>query len=344
MLTRSQICNEYKITPVTFGAIKHLLEAEGQSKHGNILYDLTPNDDLALACARNHNASFTGDGQVVVHLLPFHRFLCLRFLTVSLGDLMTEMQHRNMVSARLGHEYVKRLHGRFIRRIPKPLQDLAKKKDPPPAKLKKQYRLMLDVLGISVPYERPMWMELFFEFTGDPRVKQIVEAIFTTRGEKSEHQETLQLLTGHTWRDTSVDVYRTLFYDLYSMDEGDWTYYLSLLQVSERKYKMRASKMTTVELRVQESLKPDFQGTMELTARELSRAIGNKIRVGTDSTKKELGLLIGLFERAGLGKGWEPGGESQREFFPKVTVVPKKSNIKSLQEVEGPKVARIKNA
>jgi len=346
MLTCAQIYKKYGLSSSTFVAIKHMLEAKETPQHGNVYYDLTKNDVVTLTCAQNHSASFKTDGQAVVHLMPFHRFLCLRFLTSSLDDTMDELRYRNLVSHRFKPQYLKKIHDRFIKRLPKSLRTIARKKKPPTRELKHQYDLMLRVLGIEMPYNNPLWIEAMFESVSDKRIKQLAETVFTTRGSKKEHQDTLAELTGYRWKDIGVDVYRTLFYDLYSMDDTDWEYYLGLLAPPERKAKKRASKMSTNELRVLEGVKPNFQAAMELVQINLQRLVQTTYTVGLGGDTKQLGQLISMLKAVGTSRGEELDAQGGRNsvFFETVKLIPRPRKVRTLEDIKTPKVAKLGNA
>ena len=286
MLTRAQLIRKYGLKSQTFDAIRGSLEAQPQGRHGNVFYDLTENDKLAVECSRNHNYSFGSDDQSVIHVMPFHRFMCLRFLTTSLEDLLDEIHYRHLVSTKFGKEYLKKLHGRFIKRLPKSLQELAREKAEPPKDLVNQYRLMLEVLGLGMLYDEPLWLETYFELLGDSGVKALVETIFTTQGDVREQQKALEELTGYQWKERGVDIYKTMFYDVDPMNSSAWKYYESRLKVSERQRKQAALGMSTTEFCVREGIRPHFQGTMEVAQMNLQRAINGIYELGIDANTK----------------------------------------------------------
>lgn len=344
MLTRAQICKKFKITSPTFDVIKGLLVAQPKSQHGNIFYKLNEKDALVLGCAKNHNESFRTATKGTSVLLPFHRFLCLRFLTTSLDDLMDEIRFRNLASHKLTKSVLTRMQGRFFRQLPKPLQTIARKKAPPSAKMTKTYDLMLQVLGIDTFYHEPMYLEGFFELIGDARIKQLVEAVFTTRGDKADHQKALEELAMYRWNDTAVDIYKSAFYDIYSMNENDWMHYWSFLKTSERKYKQRAREMTTAELKVQEGLKPHFREAMEMTAMNLQRMLKEAYDLGLSSDTKTLANLIGMFTKVGAASGEEMRAavEDSGGSFETVSIIPAKRKHKTIDDVTSPgRVAKI---
>jgi len=345
MLTRAQIYKKFGISPSTFVEVSVLLESKPKSQHGNVFYDLTKNDKIMLECAQNHGASFKTDGRAVVHLLPFHRFLCLRFLTTPLDDVMDELRYRNLVTQRFKYEYLKKVHGRFISRIPKALRAIARKKAPPTRELEPQYRLMLRVLGIEMPYDNPLWIEIMFESVSDRRLKQLTETVFTTRGDKKDQQATLAELTGYRWKDVGVDVYRSLFYDLYAMDDSDWDYYTGFLAPPERKAKKRAYRMSTNELRVFEGVRPNFEAAMEIVQLNLQKLVQTTYDIGLGGDTKKLSQLISMLKSVGVARGEElDAGGRGGTFFETVKLIPKPRKVRTLEDIKDSKVAKVGHA
>lgn len=345
MLTRAQIAKKFGISPTTFVEVSGLLESKPIPKHGNIFYDLTKNDKIVLECSQNHGASFKTDGQAVIHLLPFHRFLCLRFLTTPIDDVMDELRSRNLVTHRFGYEYLKKIHNRFIKRVPKAMRQIARKKLPPTRELEKQYRLMLRVLGIEMPYDNPLWIEVMFESVSDKRLKQLTETVFTTRGNKKDQQTTLAELTGYRWKDVGVDVYRSLFYDLYSMDESDWEYYTGFLSPPERKAKRKAYRMSTNELLVFEGVRPNFEAAMEIVQLNLQRLVQTTYDIGLGGDTKKLAQLIGMLKSVGVARGEElDAGSRGSTFFETVKLIPKPRKVRTLEDIKDSKVAKVGHA
>jgi len=344
MLTRAQICRKYQITPQTFDGVRKLLEAQPTPKHGNVFYALTPNDEIALTCARNHIYSFGSDEpRATARVLPFHRFLSLRLLTTPIEDILDELHYRHLISNKFGKEYLKKLHGRFVKRLPKTLQPVVRELDEPPAELSDAYDLMMEVLGIGVMYEEPLWLELFFDLVGDARVKDKVETIFTTHGEMAEHQRALEEQTSFRWQPAAVEIYKSMFYDISPMNDADWDYYLRRLRVSERQHKRAARDMTTSEFNVREGLRPNFRETMEVAQLQLQRAINNLYDIGIDATTKRLATMLGLYTKLGAATGEELQTKTDSRFFETIRITDGPSEFKVIDDIQTPKVARVKH-
>jgi hypothetical protein len=344
MLTKAQLCKKYQVDPQTFNDIRKHLDAQPIPKRGNVFYALTPGDEMALACARNHNHSFSSTKpHASMHVLPFHRFLSLRLITTPLDDILDELHYRHLVSDKLGKEYLKKTHGRFVNRLPKELRPVVRDLAEPPSDLEKAYSVMLEVLGIGAIYDDPIWLELYFDLVSDARVKDKVETIFTTHGEVGEQQRALEEQTGYCWQSTAIEIYKTMFYDINPMSDADWEYYLGQLRVSERQHKRAARDMTTTEFNVREGLKPSFRETMEVAQMNLQRAINNLYDISLDANTKKLATMLGIYTRLGGATGEEMKAQGDGAFFETANIVDAVPDFKTIDDIRTPKVARVKH-
>ena len=335
MITRVKICEKYGITPATFDAIRHLLRAKPSPKHGRLLYDIGDRDDFVLRCARNHVASFGGSGRDNAHVLPFHRFLCLKFLTTPQNEAVSEIYQRNLVTDRFGIGYYKKLGTRFAKRVPHELRDLVKKQGAPSGKQKGAYEMFLNVIGVITAYNFPLWMDNFFSFIGNVKMKNIVETIVTTRGTRVDHQLALEEFSGQQWKNVALDLYMSVFYDIGFMSDEDWRYYTSIVLPTERRSKNAARAMTTNELRVQEGTNPHFQETLRTVAVGLEKKI-----LGTMAMKgeafKQLHQLIGMYAKIGIATGEVDRPNPMNTYFQNISIVPSDQTFKVIDaEIAG---------
>jgi hypothetical protein len=335
MITRVQICDDYKISPVTFNAVRHLLKAKETSKHGRLFYSIDNRDDFVLRCARNHIASFGGKGRDNAHILPFHRFLCLKFLTTPQQEAVNEIYQRNLATPKFGLGYYKKLRQRFVARIPKELRALVKKRGEPSKKQRGVYEMLLNVIGVITPYNFPVWMDNFFSFLGDPRTKNVVETVITTRGSRADHQRALDELSGQQWRNTALDLYASVFYDVADLSEEDWRYYLSVILPTEKRAKGSARNMSTGELRVQEGANPHFQETLHFVAVGLEKKIKGTMAMKGEAFK-QLHQLIGMYTKIGMATGDVERPNAGGTFFQNISIVPAESSFKTINaEIKG---------
>lgn len=334
MITRVQICDEYRISPATFNAVKHHLKAKAIPQHGRLFYNIDDRDDFVLRCAKNHIASFGGRGRDNAHILPFHRFLCLKFLTTPQEEAVNEIYQRNLATPHFGLGYYKKLEKRFVARVPKELRSLARKRGVPNKKQLGAYEMMLNVIGVITAYNVPRWLDNFFSFLGDAQTKNIVETVVTTRGSRADHQTALEELSGQQWKNVALDLYTSVFYDVGSLSEEDWRYYLSIILPTEKRSKAKALNMTTGDLRVQEGSNPHFQETLHLVAVGLEKKIRGTMAMKGEGFK-QLHQLIGMYTKIGMATG-DVERPNATAFFQSISIVPAESSFKTISaEIKG---------
>jgi hypothetical protein len=345
MLTRVQICKQYGLSSSTFDDVKPLLTTEPVPKCGNVFYDLSSHDDLVLRCAKNHPASFSVDEKAATHTLPFHRFLALRFLTTSLDDIYDELLHRNLATHRLKKEYLKRLRTTFLHNLPPELRAIAAKQEMPNELQTSRYRLMMQTIGIDLVYEAPMWLEDMFLLVGDPNIKRMVELVLTTRGLKNEHQAALEEMTGVHWKGLGVEMYKSLFYDIFSMSERDWVFYGDFLRPPERNEKLASRTMSTNELRVHTGLRPHFKETTELVLIKMQRRIADMFNLGIEGDTNQLNHALRSYLWAGKNTGEELRAEtSPGKIFEELSVASSDKVNMTINDIQEPEVAQVKRA
>jgi hypothetical protein len=336
MISQALICDKYKISPTTFVKVQHLLKAKEVEKHGRHLFDIQPRDDFVLRCARNHVASFGGTGKDTARILPFHRFLCLKFLTTPAKEAISEIHQRNLATTRFGLNYYKKLRERFISRVPKELRPLAKKLGAPNKKQLGAYEMMLNVIGAAVPYEHPKWLDNLFAFIGDGRAKNILETILTSRGSRTDHQRALEELSSQQWQNFALDLYQSVFYDIAIMSEEDWKYYLSVIRPTEKYSRLSAKAMTTDAVRIKEGSDAHFKETMNMVAVDLEKKIRATMAMKGEGFK-QLHQLIGTYTKIGVATGdvERPSGQVGT-FFQNISIVPAESTFKTINaEIKG---------
>jgi len=335
MITRVQICEKYGISPATFNEVQDLLKAKPQAKHGRILYKIDPRDDFILRCAKNHIYSFGGSGRENGHILPFHRFLCLKFLTTPQKEAVAEIHQRNLASPKFGLGYYKKLEKRFLSRIPKELKDTVKKRKAPSAKQKGAYEMLLRVIGVIVPYSNPLWMDNFFSFLGDAKTKNIIESVVTTRGTRADHQAAMEELSGQQWKNVALDLYMSVFYDIAPMTERDWRYYLGIILPTERKAKSKARGMTTGELRIREGKEPHFQETLRIVAVDLEKKILATLAMKGEGFK-HVHQHLNSYTKVGVTRGDVDKPVQGGSFFQNISIVASDREFKSINaEIQG---------
>jgi len=335
MLTRVQISEKYGISQATFNGIRHLLVSAEKSRHGRTFFDIGDRDDFVLRCACNHIASFGLGVNDHVRVLPFHRFLCLKFLTTPPDEAVTEIHQRNLTAPKFGVGYYKQLQKRFVSRVPKELRDLVKKQGVPTKKQRGMYEMLLNVIGVITPYNLPDWMDNLFTELVDPRVKTTLETVLTTRGSRADHQTGLEELSRRQWRNVALDLYTSVFYDVGSLSEEDWRYYLSVIHPSEKRPKILARRMTTVELRVKEGSNAHYQETLQVAAVDLQRRICAATELKGEAFK-QIHQVINTYTNIGKMTGDVDQPIATGAYFHNISIVPSDREFKTIgAEIKG---------
>jgi len=336
MITRVQISEKYKISQATFTAVRPLLQAKEKAKNGRLFFDINPRDDFVLRCARNHIASFGGEGRDNTHILPFHRFLCLKFITTPQKEAVAEIHQRGLTTSKFGIGYYKKLEKRFLSKVPKEIRSTVKRRDEPSKKQLRAYEMFLNVIGVITAYNYPTWVDKFFSVLADTRTKGIIETILTTQGNRADHQTAMEELSGEEWKNVALDLYESLFYDTGFMSDRDWKYYASIILPTEKRAKMLARSMTTDELRIQEGSNAHFQETLQLVARKLEKKIRGALALRGDGFK-QLHQLINMYTNVGKSTGdVDRPSNTGGTFFQNISIVPADTEFKTISaEIKG---------
>lgn len=243
--TRQQILTKYGLNIAAFNFIMGTQQLSGDfvDADGKRVIDITPEDDLVLRSARNSIYCF-GSGTYSkgklrgVRALPFHRFLCLRFLTIPVFEAYEEIFQLGLLRAKsvftLAH--MKRMHDRFIALCPEEIiGDIKELRVPENKEAFKAFMSAIDVVNL---YSNPAIVEDLSTFLG---VRVPLEVMLTTTAGSAEVREAMDRKMNVTAR-TAMDIvaYRRVFYDIHSLACDDVEAYLYLLPPSERALKKGA--------------------------------------------------------------------------------------------------------
>lgn len=322
-LSRVQICDRFGLRAASFDAVSHLITCKPIPKHGLVVYPLTAKDEFILACARVHGSSFS-NGNNEIHVLPFHRFLCLRFLTSSIHETMIEIEQRNLATSRFDKRYLGRLAAGFSKNLPAQLKIIVKKKRVESAEEEMMFRILLEVLGIEWAYDNPQWIDDLFKPFPDHEARKIFELALTTKGTREEKQAVIEELLRLQWGAHPLDLYEGMFYDRGAMSDADWAYYKSILLPSDAKAYESARSETTSAFIIREGMKPHFEEMRRYMAVELekkihglfklndSKAIGSHVAAYAKLASMEGGTgstTDGYFSGIRIGTEHHPGGD-----------------------------------
>lgn len=255
-LTRAQLLSKYDIRPKTLDVIlgSGLIEGEFENSHGRRTLEVTPHNSLVLESSRNDIQSF-GRGTVQrgkvrgVHAMPFHRFLILRFLTTPLSEIHDEIFQLNLLhnKSRFPSKTLKKIHTRFLERLPKALVATIKARKPPTKKLKESYDTFLRAMNLKEFYEDPEIVDRLNFFMD---MKPDLEMYLSTRASSKEVANVVSSQIGINVAEAAIWVYRVLFYSIHEITDDDFELYLSLIKPHERSMKKIAIPKDITELAV----------------------------------------------------------------------------------------------
>lgn len=323
-LSRIQTCDKYDLRPGSFDIAAEIVKPKLVVEHGRALFVVDDAFDFALQCARNHVASFASDKR---RLLPFHRFLCLKFLTVSDEELLSETRHRNLVMNGMTKGTLRHLKDRFLARLPARFKSLAKKQAPPPAAKKREYEILLQILGVEAPYKLPGLVDEFFRYISDTTTKIIIESTLTTHGTLEEKRAVIQELSGMEWSMTAIEVYASIFYDLGWMSKSDWEFYVAMLYPTERQRKRQAATMTPSAFNLTNSSRPLFTEGLQKLAVDLQKGFGRAVH---GRSFKEMNQALVMFIKVAAEMGHAP--KATEGYFQGLSVAPVKHPFRISQE------------
>lgn len=307
-LSRVQICDRFGLRAASFDAVSPLLSCKPVADRGRIIYPLAPKDEFVLGCARVHGASFCGDNKNI-HTLPFHRFLCLRFITSSLQETVLEINQRYLANG-FDSRYLGKLFAWFVKRLPEPVRAAVKRKLPESAEETEMVRTLLKVIGILWAYDNPQWVDGFFEYFHNHEAKKIFELALTTKGTRDEKQLIIEELLRVQWQAHPIDLYECLLYDLGVMTEKDWAYYKSVLLPSDAKAYEEARNETTSAFITREGMKPHFDEMRKFMACALEKKIHGLLRLNDG---RSLGTSIAAYTKLVEMEGG--GGSTSEGYF-----------------------------
>ena len=308
-LSRVQICDRFGLRAASFDAVSQFISCTPVPVRGVVVYPLTPKDEFILGCARVHGASFGGENNEI-HTLPFHRFLCLRFLTSSVKETIIEIEQRNLATSRFSRVYLGHLASWFAKRLPAVLRPIVKKKRADTAEEEAMLRTLLKVLGIEWTYDNPQWIDDLFKPFPDHEARKIFELTLTTKGTREEKQAALEELLRFQWGAHPLDMYEGVFYDRGTMSDADWNYYISVLLPSDAKAYEAARVETTNAFIIREGMKPHFEEMRRYMAVELEKKIHGLFRI---NDSKAIGSHVAAYAKLASMEGG--GGSTTEGYF-----------------------------
>jgi hypothetical protein len=249
-LSRVRILTKYDLSSVSLDVLEGmgLLKGDFEYKRGKAYLEVTKEDDFTLRCARNDLRSFPGT------TLPFHRFLCLRFINTSIEEIQEEIFRLDLLPSRKVFTIaaLKKIKAEFMKRLPKELSDLVKKGREPKNKTETA-RLdhFLTVLGVSAYYARP---DLLEDLRSLMPLKSTVDPFLTTACLDHEVSEALSKIVGEKVPDIAVSSYRIVFHAVGEMNDQAFEKYLTFVEPTRARMFREARRLTFQEFAAKRGL------------------------------------------------------------------------------------------
>lgn len=249
-LSRIQILTRYDLNSTTLDVLEGSghLEGKFEYKLGKSYLDVTKRNDFVLRAARNEIRSFSES------VLPFHRFLCLRFINTDPEEIQEEIFRLGLLPSRKAFT-IQKLRGvqkRFMNRLPEELEDLVRAGREPKNKTEtKNLDLFLKILGVSAYYDRP---DLLEDLRSLLSLKNLVNPLLTTVCLDHDVSSALTKVVGEKVPEVVVTAYRLVFHAVSEMEDAAFVKYLEMVEPTTARMYREARKLTFQEFAAKRGL------------------------------------------------------------------------------------------
>lgn len=253
--TRTKLCKEFRISEKTLTFLEKygIVELDWKPHHGLLRAEITPKQADLLSCAAIDIHSLTARHSSL-KILPFHRFITLRFFQVEADELYDELVARNLIHPRhVKPDVIEQHYGLIFENLPEPLKKCALAKEPPTKKVQPLFDSVVEICGLRNAYDRPD-IEQSFEVLSETNVKILLEAATTS---SSTVQEICSFLTDCLDIDFSPSAllyYQWLFSDFRRMRSEDLDFYLKSISKTHRDFILAAFNNPISELKAEMGL------------------------------------------------------------------------------------------
>jgi len=235
--TKSQLLTKYDIPFEAFEVIQgsDKFKSRIYAKNGLSVVSPSKEDQYALECARLTMSGFRG-----APLLPYHRFLVLRFLCLPVKDVYEELINTGLLASKYRFDitYLKKIHKAMVKRAPKNIKKMFETQEFPKSDAgKKLLDTFLSIVNVRFFFNNPDRVD---ELSFMLNTKLIYELILTTSGANDAIAEFFSKRTRGQIPEESIRGYRVLFYAVHEMNNEHWKNYLSMVAPDERKAKTDA--------------------------------------------------------------------------------------------------------
>jgi hypothetical protein len=312
--SRPQIRREYQITEGTLVDLEanELLVLDWVVKHGLYVTTLTADSKRVLDCAKNHLLTYGARASFAI--VPFQRFLFLRFLQMPVEDIYEDLVARNLVQpSHFPISVVEKMLAEFKANLPKQLRaSIGTYKAPTTKVAKRQLDIVLQVCDIPIAYAHPE-LEQKFAFMADEQIKLIIDAALSTRSSFAEAQKFLAEIAEISIKIEGLAFYQNLFHDLGILDRESVQEHLKAQKPSVREQLQLAIGGTLADYRTKSGIddEHDLDQTMsvlkEYTIRELIKATIVKTPEAAKTFNAHLKSLMLIVDRGDRQKAATSG-------------------------------------
>lgn len=272
--TKSQLLTKYDLPIGAFEILQGSDKFTTAFVARNGLSVVTPTkDDLfALECGRLMLSGFRG-----APLLPFHRFLVLRFLCLPIADVYAELINTGLLASkeRFDLAYLKKIHKTIVKRAPKEIQKVFASHEPPKGKVAlARFDTFLSIMNIKRFYYAPELVDdLSFMFG----IKDLFELLLTTGGANTDIAEFFSKHMKATIPNLTILSYRLLYYAAHELSDDSWKSYLTTIPPGERKAKSDARGKDLIDYAMAKGIPglASISEVLERTKTKFIRQLGN---------------------------------------------------------------------
>ena len=338
--SKGQILSDYKISLRTFEDLigRSLVKGSPIARQGKVFIEITPHNDFIFRASANDIFSFKNI-RADVPVLPYHRFLCLRFVNTSAQETFDELTSFGIISktGSVKKSTLTRYYAQFARKCPVEIRRYVETKSEPVKKEDHRlFRLFLDVLGISAYYDSPQCLD---EFSFFMEHRGHLEPVMTTISTAEEVADVFGKMTGIPIPVELTAAYRVLFYSTHDMQEPDRHMYFSSFPAKERHLRTAAAESRIQEFVLKQGLDNVYEQRVlldelqKIAQLSLARASHLKHDAGIQITRSNLDMFLKINDRLDLVS--KAGRKDVAKLFDRFIMKPQSNGpIKTINEVD----------
>lgn len=263
--SRPQIAKEFRINERTLSWLERSgrLSLDWEPINGLMTCELTDEHRKILACSAVSLPALAGSNGIT---WPFHRFIILRTLQLSLDAQYQELLDRNVISETgFSVEKLTEIRDQIISRLPPTVQRFVRtNRCPETAEEKSWMDVVLDCAEIHIAYHNPD-LEQSFSFMTDADLKEFVDCSISTKSTFSDIQKFIIEIAGLQISMEGLAFYQQLFHDMNLVQNAHVKTYLKTVRPSLRSRLVMAMEGSVDSFRVKSGIDDKFELDKVLT-------------------------------------------------------------------------------